>query len=91
MAQFGAGELPFTLAAGQQKIGEMAVARVYWFNPVAPGDTFTLQDQSGNTIVTGRCEVAGQSQWFDFSSAPISVGGVGMGQISSGTVYVYTV
>lgn len=91
MAQMGYGELPFTLAQGQTKIGEMAVARVYWFNPGTAGDLMTLQDGSGNVIVAARCESANASQWFDFSSAPISVNGVGMGALNSGTVYIYTV
>jgi len=91
MAQFGLGELPFTLSAGQQKVGGMAIGRVYWLNPGTIGDTFTLADASGNVILTGRAEVANQSQFFDFTGSPISVNGVGVNQMTSGTLYIYTV
>lgn len=83
------GQLPFTITGGGEKAGQMAVARVYWFNPTTIGDTFTLQDASGNVILTARCETANQSQFFDFSFLPISVNGVGCAQLSSGVLYIY--
>lgn len=90
MAQYGIGELPFALASGKTVVGQMAVARVYWLNPGTIGDTFTLTDATGSVILVGRAEVANQSQFFDFSALPISVNGVGVLQLSSGTLYIYT-
>lgn len=89
MAELGVGKLPFSLAAGGQKVGRTSIIIVYWFNPSSVGDTFTLTNNEGNVILQGRCEVANQSQWFDFSLMPISVDGVGCAQLSSGTLWVY--
>ena len=91
MSQFAKGALPFIMTNGQTVVGEMAIARVYWLNPVTIGDTFTLTNLTGNVILVGRAEVANQSQFFDFSALPITVDGVGVLQLSSGTLYVYTV
>lgn len=89
MAQFAKGQLPFALTQGGEKVGEMCIVRVYWYNPITPGDTFVLTDIAGDIIVQGRCEVANQSQWFDFSAMPVEVTGVAMGALSSGTLFVY--
>jgi hypothetical protein len=83
------GQLPFTLAQGAEESGQIAVAFVYWLNPTNVGDTFKLVDSKGNTAFTGRCEVASQSQLFDFSGAPIKMNGISMNQLSSGTMYIY--
>lgn len=83
------GKLPISLAQGAVESGEAAVARVYWLNPATIGDTFMLTDGTGHVILSGRCEVANQSQFFDFSTLPIEVNGIGVGQLSSGTLYIY--
>lgn len=39
--------------------------RIYWFNPATIGDTFQFQAPDGSDLFDGRCEAAGQSQYFD--------------------------
>jgi len=92
MSQFGSGSLPVTLTTvGQQEVGQVAVARVYWYNPVTVGDIFILTNNEGKLIVRGRCEVANQSQFFDFSAIPLSTDGYGIAALSSGQLDIYTV
>jgi hypothetical protein len=44
---------------------EAALDEIYWFNPTASGDTFTVTLGDGAQILrTGRCESANQSQVF---------------------------
>jgi hypothetical protein len=55
---------------------------------VTVGDTLVLQDGSGNTAVSLRCEVAGQSQLFEIYGG-IQMTGYKLSTISSGTAYLY--
>lgn len=41
---------------------------VYWFNPTAAGDTFSMQDINGNVILEGRCETINVSQVFNLDN-----------------------
>jgi hypothetical protein len=68
-------------------LGGSTIAAVYWLNPANVGDTLTLQNDNGTTLLSLRCEVAGQSQVFQI---PFQVNGFKLSQISSGTVYIYT-
>lgn len=63
------------------------VTQVYWLNPAAVGDTFTIIDEAGNTVSTGRCESANQSQIF----VPLKRTNqdVTVTQISSGSLYIH--
>jgi hypothetical protein len=63
------------------------VSEVYWFNPVTPGDTFVMTDTSGAVIRTGRCEVANQSQVFQFVP-PRLLADFTVATLASGTLYI---
>ena len=62
----------------------------YWFNPANIGDTIILQDDAGNLIWEGRCEVANQSQIITFPRE-IEVNGFQVPTISSGNLLLYCV
>jgi hypothetical protein len=69
----------------------LKIEKVYWFNPQNVGDTVDIGDPvSGETILDLRCEVANQSQIFDWTANPRILADFQVGQISSGTLYIYT-
>lgn len=85
------GNDPASIAQGNVISGIGTLIKVYWFNPAAVGDTFTLVDATkGVLILTGRCEAANQSQLFDQSNglSATTFNGLGCSQLSSGTLYV---
>lgn len=61
------------------------VSSVYWLNPGTIGDVFVI---SGGLNLTGRCEVANQSQVFNFVPA-IMTGDFTVSTLASGTLYIY--
>ena len=70
--------------------GTVVFRRVYWLNPVTPGDTVVIQNASGTTELSLRCESANQSQFLDFENEGLEVvGGYKVSTIASGTLYLY--
>jgi len=68
----------------------LRIIKVYWENPTNIGDTFVIQDPaSGHTWLTGRCEVANQSQIFDFTAKPLLWKDFEVLTLASGTLYIY--
>jgi hypothetical protein len=87
MAQVAKGGLPFSIAAGQQIPGEMALSKVV-FNPSGATDSFILQDANGKLVLQGKVSAVA-TQPYDFST-PIEVNGLGCAQLSAGaTLLVY--
>lgn len=69
--------------------GGFCIDEIYWYNPTASGDTFTVKLGDGATVIRqGRCEAANQSQLFkmygirltDFTVPTLT---------SGGTLYIY--
>lgn len=70
--------------------GTANVRMIYWLNPVNIGDTVVLQDGSANEQITLRCEVAAQSQVFEFLTEGLGpLNGSKVSTLASGTVYLY--
>ena len=80
--------LAFTATTSAAMMGQCNVALVYFFNPINAGDLATLQDSNGATIWAGRAEAGNQSQVFRFPR-PVSVAGLQVPVLTSGTMYVY--
>lgn len=76
-----------TTAAVQN--GWVNLAKVYWYQPTTTAQTVVLQDQNGNLVWEGYCEVANQSQVFEFPR-PISVSGWQVPTLAGGTLIIYT-
>jgi hypothetical protein len=72
--------------AGSLPYSPFHLREIYWLNPLAIGDTFTVTDGQGNVIKTGRCEVAGQSQVFQMYARGVS--DIQVTQLSSGVLYI---
>ncbi len=70
--------------------GTVKIRRIYWLNPVTPGDTVVLQDGNANEQITLRCEVANQSQFFNFAEGLGPLNGYKLSTLASGTVYLYS-
>ncbi len=66
----------------------LRVVKVYWFNPTAIGNAFTITDGTGKVLIEGRCEVANQSQVFDFPK-PIRWKNFQVTVLGSGTLLIY--
>jgi hypothetical protein len=71
---------------GMPTSGPIFIDEIFWLSPANVSDTFTLTDNAGNTIRTGVCEVALQSQVFQEYGK--MVGDFSVSQISSGTLYI---
>jgi hypothetical protein len=71
-------------------IGEMRIGSIYWFNPISVSDLAVLQDADGNSLWSGRCENANQSQLMPIP-APFTVRGYACPTLTSGTLYIYRV
>lgn len=82
-----------TFSSGPGTGGTILVYKVYWYNPTAAADTFTITDAStGATLLTGYAQTANQSQMFEFGMVRLAIplGGSGWSvTISSGTLYLY--
>lgn len=68
--------------------GQVTIAGVYWYQPQTIADTFVVQDDSGNTIIPGYCEVANQSQFIILPAPIFCPGGYKVSTLASGTLYV---
>lgn len=88
MAEFAFGKLPIAMASGSEIAEQVAVAAVFWYNPAAANDTFMLTDASGHLLARDICVTAHQSIYRPFP-LPIECNGLGVGQLSSGVLYVY--
>lgn len=69
----------------------LKIDKVYWESPVTVGDKVTIVDpDNGNVILDLTCDVAGKSQWVDWTAHPKLVANFRVAVIGSGTLYVYT-
>jgi len=65
------------------------IAKIYWENPGTIGDTFVIEDPISSLILwTGRCEVANQSQLFDWTARPLIWQDFCVPTLASGTLYI---
>jgi hypothetical protein len=78
-----------TFNAGVGNPPLVQVTRVYWENPTTIAHTFQIVDAAGTVLLEGRCEVANQSQAFDFVNARIWKD-FQVTTLSSGTLWIYT-
>jgi hypothetical protein len=77
--------------AGLGSFTYLLIEKVYWMTPVTIGDTVSITDpDTGNVLLNLRCEVAGQSQIIDWTAKPKRWRDFIVGQISSGTLWIYT-
>jgi hypothetical protein len=68
----------------------LLIEKVIWETPVTVGDQFIFIDPiSSQTLLLGTCEVAGQSQVFDWTPKPRRWQDFELSKISSGTIYLY--
>ena len=66
---------------------EVTLDEIYWFNPVNIGDTFNITLGDGTqTVRTGRCEVANQSQVFAEYGKRVTA--IQVPTLASGTLYI---
>lgn len=76
------------------KIGTLftlIVEKIYWENPITPGDQVTIGDpNSGLTLLNLRCENANQSQVLDWTANPRLWQDFEIDTFGSGTLYIYT-
>ena len=68
--------------------GTTYIRRIYWLNPTNLGDTVVLQNGADTEQITLRCEVASQSQFFDWNEG-LLINGSKLSTLASGTVYLY--
>ena len=71
-------------------LGPSNFSMLYWLNPQNIGDTLVLEDASGNEVVTLRCEVANQSQVFNWPGHGFRTNGYQIATLASGSAYLYT-
>ena len=64
------------------------IKRVYWYNPTTAGHLLEILAASGDHHLIARCEVDGQSQWFDLDGEVWK--DFKVSNLDSGTVYIYT-
>lgn len=70
----------------------LRVRKIEWFNPAATTDTFSITENvSGKKLLEGKCEVAAQSQIFDFASKALILPQTSdwKATITSGTLYIW--
>lgn len=73
---------------GMPTSGALYLDEIYWYKPVTPGtDTFTMNDNGGNTLRQGQCETANISQKFSMYGRMIS--DFSVPTLSSGILYIY--
>jgi hypothetical protein len=68
----------------------LRVKKVYWENPTTLAHTFVIDDGStgAKVLIEGRCEVANQSQAFDFAE-PVVWKNFKATTIASGILWIY--
>ena len=80
------------VASSLGTLSTLRIDKIYWENPLTAGDTVTIIDpQDSIAMLPLRCEVAGQSQVIDWSARPKLWRDFQVSQISSGTLYIYTI
>jgi hypothetical protein len=78
----------FSVQTGAPTGVTLNLDEIYWYNPSASGDTFTVTLGDGNTVIRqGRCESANQSQVFPMYGLTIT--DFTVPTLSSGTLYIY--
>jgi tRNA A37 threonylcarbamoyladenosine synthetase subunit TsaC/SUA5/YrdC len=81
-----------SVASSLGTLSTLRIDKIYWENPGTIGDTATIIDpQNLATMFALRCEVANQSQVIDWSARPKLWRDFQVSQISSGTLYIYTI
>ena len=77
-------------AGGLGTFSTLLIEKIYWYNPITAGDTVSITDpNTGNILLNLRCEVVDQSQVVDWTAKPKRWRNFIVGQISSGTLYIY--
>ena len=68
----------------------LRVKKVYWENPTTIAHTFVIGDGStaAKVLLEGRCEVAGQSQVFDFPDPQVWKNFI-VGTLASGIIWIF--
>lgn len=78
----------FVAAGGLPTNSELMLKEVYWYNPSNIGDTFSLTQADGQTVIrNGRCEVANQSQVF--RQWDLRIKNFTCPTLASGTLFLY--
>jgi len=77
----------FSTSTNVNSGAEISIDEIYWFNPVNIGDTFNITLGDGTqTVRTGRCEVANQSQVFAEYGKRVTA--IQVPTLASGTLYI---
>jgi hypothetical protein len=77
-------------AGGLGAFSYLLIEKVIWETPANIGDTVQITDpDTGNVLLPMTCEAANISQVFDWTAKPKRWRDFIVGQISSGTLYVY--
>lgn len=67
----------------------LLITEVYWFQPSAVGQQFIITNpNNGNVLLQGACEVASQSQFFNFAGKPKLWQDFAVPQLDSGVLYI---
>ena len=64
------------------------IYKIYWYNPTTIAHLMEIQGRGNQRILIARCEVANQSQNFDFV-VPMEVADFKVNDLDSGEVYIY--
>lgn len=67
----------------------LRVEKIIWESPATIGDQLVIEDPQGNVLFPATCEVAGQSQIFDWVANPKIWSDFQVTTLGSGTVYIY--
>lgn len=64
------------------------INRIYWYNPSGViGDLFVIENANAFTILPGRVEVDGKSQWFPYIPGK-RIGDLKVSTLVSGVLYI---
>lgn len=80
------------VAAGIDAKLPLYASKIIWKKPVAAGDTFTILNAGGQTIIADSAGVAGITQVYDFAKRPLMLSpamGWYLSQISSGVLEIF--
>ena len=67
----------------------LRIEKIYWFQPANVGDQAVIEDLSGNFLFQAQCEVASQSQVFDWNAKPKTWKDFRVTNLGSGRLYIY--
>jgi hypothetical protein len=78
------------IAASNGTFYDLRIEKIEWKSPVtATTDTFSIEDQNAFNLLQGTCEVAGQSQIWDWTAKPKRWRDFTVNQISSGVLWIW--